>query len=174
MRRAHPHWSAAAGLPVLLALFAGLLLLPVSSSLADPPKAKKKDSPARFQSRNAELTTSVEPSEAKPGDTVTFKVTAKLKPGFHIYKFSKTPMKPGAGPSYTMFDFFDPAGLEIVSDWSASREPLKHKEPVFPDLPFVEYYEDEVTWSITLRIPTGTEPGKKTLRCQAGYMVCNE
>src|SRR5262249_5803228 len=31
----------------------------------------------------------------------------------------------------------------------------------------------EITWSIPLRIPPGTEPGKKTLRVQAGYQVCN-
>ena len=37
------------------------------------------------------LTTSVEPAEAKPGETVTFKVTAKLDPGYHIYKYSKEP-----------------------------------------------------------------------------------
>ncbi len=51
---------------------------------------------------------------------------------------------------------------------------MKHKEENFPNLPFVEFYEDEVTWSIKLKVPDGIEPGKKTLRCQAGYMVCND
>ncbi len=37
----------------------------------------------------------------------------------------------------------------------------------------LEFYEDEVTWSIPLEIPPGTEPGKKTLRCQVGYQICN-
>ena len=82
------------------------------------------------------LTTSVEPSDAKPGDTVTFKVTAKLDPSYHIYKYNKIARPPGGGPSYTTFDIFDPAGLEVAGDWTASREPSKHKDPNFPDLAF--------------------------------------
>ena len=116
------------------------------------------------------LTTSVEPVEAKPGETVTFKVTAKLDPGFHIYKYSKTN---GPGPVSTSFDFFDTAGLKVEGDWVASREPEKHKDPNFAEVDVVEYHEDEVTWSIKVKIPDGTAPGKKTLRCQARYQVCD-
>src|SRR5437868_4896719 len=121
MHRAHPRWPAAAGLPVLLALFAGLLLLPVPSWSADPPKPKIADSRPRIKPKEAELTTSVEPAAAKPGQTVTFKVTAKLKPGYHIYKYTKTKTPPGSGPSSTTFDFFDTAGLEAEGDWTASK-----------------------------------------------------
>jgi thiol:disulfide interchange protein len=174
MRRAHPRWLAAVSLPILVALLAGLLLVPASSAFADPAKPKKKDTNPRLKSRYATLTASVEPSEAKPGETVTFKVTAKLDPGYHIYKYTEKPLPPGSGPVYTTFDFFDTAGLKVEGDWQVSKEPIKHKEPVWPDLPFVEYYEDEVTWSVKLKVPEGTEPGKKTLRCQLGYMICNE
>ncbi len=31
-----------------------------------------------------------------------------------------------------------------------------------------------MTWSIKVKIPAGTKPGKKTLRCQAGYMICSD
>src|SRR5262249_27724291 len=161
-----PRWPTLTRLPVLLALLAGLVL-PAASAFADPPKPKLPDSRARFKPADAKLTTSVEPAEAKPGEIVTFNVTAQLKPGFHIYKYVKTKEPETSGPIPTTFDFFDTAGLKTEGDWVASREPLKHKEPVFPDIPFVEYYEDEVTWSIPLRIPPGTEPGKKTLRVQA-------
>ena len=146
---------------------------PGAAGAGRSPRAKKKDTNPRLKSRNAELTASVEPAEAKPGDTVTLKVTAKLDPGYHIYKYSKTPMKPGEGPSYTSFDLFDPAGLEAQGDWSASKEPIQHKEEVWPNLPFVEYYEDEVTWSHKLKVPPGTPAGKKTLRVQVGYMICD-
>ncbi len=173
MHRAHPGRLPAACLPIVLALLAGLLLVPASPSFADPPKPKLPDSRARSKPRTAEITTAVEPSRAKPGDTVTFKVIAKLEPGFHIYKDTDKP-KQAAGPVYTTFDFFDTAGLKVEGSWQPSRDPIKHKEPVWPDLPFVEYYEDEVTWSIKLKVPEGTEPGKKTLRCQVGYMICNE
>ncbi len=102
---------------------------------------------------------------------MTFKVTAKLDSGFHVYKYSKT--KEGPGPENTRFDFFDTAGLKIDGDWVPSQPPEKHKDPNFAELDVVEYHEDEVTWSIKLKIPAGTEPGKKTLLCQAHYQVCN-
>ncbi len=37
----------------------------------------------------------------------------------------------------------------------------------------MEYHENEVTWSIKLKIPADVAPGNKVLRCQAGYMVCD-
>ena len=101
---------------------------------------------------------------------VTFKVTAKLEPGYHIYQYAKAA---GSGPVSTSFDFFDPAGLELAGDWAASRDPIKHKDPNFEEVPFVEYFEDEVTWSVKLKVPAGVAPGKKTLRCQVHYMICN-
>jgi thiol:disulfide interchange protein DsbD len=158
---------------VIVAVFGGLLGLPNSAPAADPPKPAKRDSNPRVKPRDAVLTASVEPSEAKPGETVTFKVTAKLEPGSHIYTYGKEKGAEGPAPVRTTFDFFDTAGLKIEGDWVASKEAIKHKEPAFPNLDFVEYYEDEVTWSVRLRIPPGTAPGKKGLRCQVGYQVCN-
>jgi thiol:disulfide interchange protein len=169
MRPVLPHQTFLKTFVVIHALLVGMMSIPGVAIAADPPKPAKKDSLAFFKPKNAVLTTSVEPVEAKPGDTVTFKVTAKLDPGTHIYGYSKTQ---GPGPIRTSFDFFDPAGLKIEGDWSASKETEKHKDPNFKDLDFVEFHEDEVTWSIKLKVPADMEPGKKTLRCQARYMVC--
>ena len=52
-----------------------------SRAAADPPQPAEKDSRPFFKPKNAVLTTSVSPAQAKPGETVTFKVTAKLDPG---------------------------------------------------------------------------------------------
>ena len=149
----------------------GLVAVFGTSTFADPPKPAKKDSPRTFKPKNVDFTTSVDPAEAKPGQTVAFKVTAKLDPGFHIYKYSKE--SGGPGPSSTTFDFFDPAGLTIEGEWTASKEPEKHKDPNFGEVEFVEYHADEVVWSIKLKIPAATEPGKKVLKCQARYQVCD-
>lgn len=137
----------------------------------DAPKPAKKDTALALKPPQATLTTSVEPAEAKPGETVSFKVTAKLDAGFHVYKYSKENVD---GPVPTSFDFFDRAGLETDGDWKASAEPEKHKDPNFPDLATVEYHEDEVTWTIKLKVPASAAAGKKTLRCQAHYMICDE
>jgi thiol:disulfide interchange protein DsbD len=155
---------------ILAGMLVGSLTLPVPAIADDTPQPAKKDNAAGLKPSQATLTASVEPAEAKPGDTVSFKVTAKLDSGFHIYKYSK---ENGDGPVPTSFDFFDRAGLETDGEWKASRDPEKHKDANFPDLAAVEYYEDEVTWTIKVKIPAGAAPGKKTLRCQARYMICD-
>ena len=141
-------------------------------AVADDAKPAKKDSRPATRPREAKFTTSVSPSEAKPGDTVTYKVKVKLDAPWHIYKYAKVQAE--NGPRYTEFDFFDTAGLKLNGDWTPSAEPIKKKEPAFPDIPFLEYHEDEVTWSVSLKIPADAKPGRKTLRCQAGYMICSD
>jgi thiol:disulfide interchange protein DsbD len=163
--------SFAIGMLAATAVISGLLSTPSAVTAADPPKPAKKDTPRALKPKTAALTSSIEPAEAKPGQQVTFKVTAKLDPGFHIYKYAK---EQGAGPVNTSFDFFDPAGLKLDGDWVASHEPLKHKDPNFADLDAVEYYEDEVSWSIKLLVPPGSEAGKKSLRCQVRYQICDD
>jgi len=163
--------AIATSILALSVVVAGLLSSRNVATAAYPPKPAKKDTPLALKPKSAALTTSVEPAEAKAGELVTFKVTAKLDPGYHIYKYSK---EQGSGPINTSFDFFDKAGLKVEGDWVASKEPEKHKDPNFADLESVEYHQDEVAWSIKLRIPPGTEPGKKSLRCQVRYQVCDE
>jgi thiol:disulfide interchange protein len=158
-----------------LALAALLGAMPASSPAplqAADAKPVKKDSRATARPKQATFTTEVIPAQARPGDTVTYKVTAKVDEPWHIYKYSKKPSDDG--PKYTEFDFFDPAGLKLEGDWSPSTEPIKKKEPAFPDIPFLEYHEEEVTWSIKLKVPADARPGKKTLKCQVGYMICSD
>jgi len=138
---------------------------------AEAPAPAKKDSPARAKPKDAVVTASVEPAEVRPGGTVVYKVTAKLSPGYHIYIYSKKDNE--VGPKNTRFDFFDTAGLTIDGDWTPSKEATTKKEPAFPELESVSFYEDEVTWSLTLKVPADAAPGKKVLRCQASYQLCN-
>ena len=126
----------------------------------------RRDSALRLKPAAADLTTSVEPTEVKPGDAITYRVHAKLQPGWGIFP---------EGPLYsTRFDFFDTAGLRVASDWSASKPVTRKSHPGFPDLAEVEYYEGEVTWSVRLEVPKEAEAGMKVLRCQAGYQILNE
>ena len=136
----------------------------------EPPKPAQNDSSKRAKPKDVVLTTSIVPAEARPGDTVTLKVTAKLNPGWHIYTQAKT--QQGEGPRKTVFDLFDPAGLEVVGDWKADRKPESRAEPAFDNQTF-EYFENEVSWTIPLKVPSGTGAGKKLIRCQASYQVCN-
>ena len=158
MRRPFPRNLTLVLPSIVAAILAGFLIAPPSAMADDTAKPAKKDNPKALQPAQATLTASVEPAEAKPGDVVTFKVTAKLDSGFHIYKYSK---EQGSGPVPTSFDFFDRAGLELDGDWTASREPEKHKDPNFPDVDSVEYYEDEVDLEHQAQGPRGAAARKE-------------
>ena len=103
---------------------------------------------------------------------MTYKVKVALDPGLHIYALAKD-KEDRDGPIPTTFDFFDPAGLKTKGTWKPDREPEARPEPAFNNQ-LIEFFEHEVTWSITLTVPADSAPGKKTLRCQAGYQICNE
>ena len=171
MPRIHCVNLSSVGLTVVLLLF-GLIpdRGPGAYGADEPPKPAQKDSSTRAKPKDVVLTTSIEPAEAKPGDTVTFKVTAKLNPGWHIYTQAKT--QEGDGPRKTVFDLFDTAGLEVTGNWKADKKPESKAEPAFDNQVF-EYFEDGVSWSISLKIPAGTAAGKKQVRVQASYQVCN-
>jgi DsbC/DsbD-like thiol-disulfide interchange protein len=155
---------------LLLLTFVVLSSIP-ATTFAQSAKPAKKDTPAALKPKDVKFTTSVAPIEAKPGESVVFKVTAKLNPGWHIYTYAKE--QQGEGPRNTKFDFFDPAGLEVDGTWTASKEPIRKKEPAFPTIDSVSFFEDEVTWSLTLKVPANAAPGVKDLRCQASYQICD-
>lgn len=140
---------------------------------ADEPTPAIRDTTARAKSKNATLTTQIVPSEAKAGETVKLVVKAKMLEGFHIFKYTKEKSEPGQ-PVTTTFDIFDLGGLKVAGEWKSSKEPTKLHMDVFPDIKFIELFEDEVDFSIDLLVPAGTEPGKKSVRVQAGYQICND
>ena len=158
----------------ILAAVALVLSLAALCSLPCPAQAAapaKKDSPARARPKDVAVTATVSTTEAKPGDTIAYKVSARLQPGYHIYIYSKEDNE--VGPKNTRFDLFDPAGLMIEGDWAASKIAITKKEPAFPELESVSFYEGEVTWSVPLKVPADAKAGKRTIRCQASYQICN-
>ena len=163
MMQPHPSGRAAAAFALALALM-------TAQALADGPQPAQKDSNARAKPKDAELTATIEPAEARPGDVVQLKVHAKLKPGWHIYTFAEQQREDG--PRHTLFDPFDLAGLEKDGTWTASKKPEARAEPAFENKTF-EFFEDEVSWSLPLKIPADAAPGEKTVRVQASYQLCN-
>src|SRR5437879_686706 len=87
---------------------AGLLFAlgaPTLPSAAADARPARKDSRAAAQPKGVVLTPSVTPNQARPGDPVTYQVTATVQTPWHIYKYSKT--QPEDGPRNTQFDFFE-------------------------------------------------------------------
>ena len=96
-------------------------------------KPAKKDSRAAARPKEATFTTSVTPAEAKPGETVTYSVTARLEAPWHIYKYSKEHSAPRTAPSTpSSTSSADPAGLKLRRATGPPRSPpIKKKEPAF-------------------------------------------
>ena len=113
----------------------------------------------------------MEPAEARPGDDDHFKVTAKLRPAFTSTIYSKDPE---AWPGQYDLRLLRSSGFRDRRRLGGLQGTPKAQGPEFPGPGALEYYENEVAWTIKLRIPPGTEPGKKIFRCQAGYMVCDD
>ncbi|MFO0959606.1 MAG: hypothetical protein U0800_19590 [Isosphaeraceae bacterium] len=125
----------------------------------DEPRPSQRDTP--FQPGEIAFSASVSPARARPGDIVTYRVTAKLEEPWHVYAYAREQPE-GPGPLRTQFDFFDRSGLEPVGDWTASKEPDAKYE-----------HQGEVTWSLRLKVADDAKPGRRSLRAQASYMICD-
>src|SRR5262249_16985647 len=108
---------------------------------AEASEPARKDSSPRTRPKDVVVTASVSPSEARAGETVHYKVTARLNPGWHIYTYAREAND--VGPRKTLFDLFETGGLTVAGGWTASKEATNKKEPAFPELESVSFYEDE-------------------------------
>ena len=138
----------------------------------EPAGPKHKDSKDFLKPTEVKFTTAIEPAQAKPGETVSYQITADVQEPWHIYAHLEEP--PATGPKFTEFDLFNPADLEPAGAWTASPEPTSEKEPAFPELESVEFHEGKVTWSIPLTVPADAEPGSRSIGAQIYFQICKE
>jgi thiol:disulfide interchange protein DsbD len=145
-----------------------LVVLLAGTAAAQAPK--KKDSRPFVIPKEATFKTEVVPAQAKPGDTVTFRVTAEVVAPWHIY--AQADAQPEVGPRATQFDFFDPAGLQLVGGWKADPEPELKPEPAF-DNQIYGIHEGRVVWSHALKVPADAANGPKDLKAQVYFQLCD-
>jgi thiol:disulfide interchange protein DsbD len=165
MRNACRRRTFLAGLAALAVVLGAIPL----SAVAEDAKPARKDLPRK--PTQAKFTTTIEPVEAAPGETVTLKVTAKIDPTWHIYAYAKK--QPDDGPMLTHFDLFDKGGLEPVDDWKPTKDPIRKKDTAFPTIDELSYHEESVTWTLKLKVPDDAKPGKKNVRNQIEFMLCD-
>jgi thiol:disulfide interchange protein DsbD len=131
---------------------------------------KEKDSPASRFPKNVELTAEVSPKSARPGETVTYKVTVTLGGDWHIYE--QADQQPAQGPRATQFDLFGLDGLTPAGTWTPDHAAHRQAEPMFDNQVFGSF-EKTVTWSIPIQVPVTAEAGTKSIRSQIYFQVCN-
>ncbi|RUL88564.1 protein-disulfide reductase DsbD family protein [Tautonia sociabilis] len=152
--------------PSALAALGTVLALPPQGA----PRPQRADSPPVLQPKEATFTTTIEPKQAKPGDTVTYSVIVRLAPTWHIYDLGDS-IPEGVAAVPTRFDLFGLDGLEPAGEWTASKAPHE-PEPNNGVLAY-KYFEDEVSWSIALKVPDDAKPGERTLRNQIQFQICD-
>jgi thiol:disulfide interchange protein DsbD len=163
--------------PVTVTIEGGKEPQPEITATAPPaerpaPQPRLKDTLAKLQPKEVKLSASVSPATARPGDEVTYTVTAEVDSPWHIYAFSLT--STGDGPKPTRFDFFEKGGLEAIGEeWTADPQPQARPEPMFENRIF-SFHEEKVDWSIKLRVPSDATNGEKTLQSQINFMICTD
>ena len=157
-----------------MALGACLALTLVTSDSFGQSEAPKKwrETPARILPKEVKYTASVEPASAKPGDSVTYKVSVQVAEPWHIYAWAEK--QADEGPRSTQFNLYETGGLVPDKAWKSSHDPELAKEPAFPNLDVVAFHEKSVEWSIPLTIPKDAKSGSVTLKGQMLYQICNE
>ncbi len=140
-----------------------LVALAVSTASAVAASGPKhKDTREFLKPKEVTYKTTVTPAQAKPGDKVTYSVEVSVKSPWHIYAYAAK--QPEEGPRNTQFDLFEPGGLKPAGTWTPDRKPIRKKEPAFPDLEAVEFYEKTVTWSTSLTVPENAAPVRNPSR----------
>lgn len=118
------------------------------------------------------VTATVEPAEAKPGQTVTFKLTVELNDGYHTYPLTQPDKKakgmvnkitfPAAGSLIFVGDAADPAGFDT------KPEPLL-------DITELRTYKTIVTFERKAVVSPKATPGDATVKLDSFVLnVCDE
>lgn len=97
------------------------------------PLGNSAKPPAWYATAVKSVEAAFEPAEAKPGQTVTLKLTVKLNPGYHTYTL-KQPDKPAAG-MVNKLTFPDPGTVIFVGE---AADPDDYKTKSEPDLGITE------------------------------------
>jgi hypothetical protein len=112
-----------------------------------------------------------EPASARPGQTVTVKVTLQLIDGWHTYPVMQT--DPAAKNYVNKFTFPTDGSVVYVGDFD---DPSGGKEKAEP-LAMIEkmtYYPGGATWERKAVVLPTTKPGEVSSKIKVKVLVCNK
>jgi thiol:disulfide interchange protein DsbD len=114
--------------------------------------------------------TSFEPSTAKRGETITWRLTVELAPGWHTYPLQQ--VDPKAEDNVTTIKFPESGDVTFVGD---VKEPA-YKSKAEPELGIreVHYLEDQVlVWERKAVISPNAKPGQISVTVPVRMQVCD-
>ncbi len=117
------------------------------------------------------VTVSFEPATAKPGQTVTLKITIEMAPGWHTYP-SEQPHK--AAKSFTnQFTFVK---NKLLRPKGKLQQPKNAKEQSFPEIgvpKLLEYY-GKASWEQQFTLSTSASSGKLKQSVKLQISACDD
>jgi thiol:disulfide interchange protein DsbD len=149
-----------------LGMFAGVLL---AAGLFHGPARAAAPVERKFTAVVTRIDAQIEPAEVRRGQTVNWKFTVELSPGWHTYPTEQP--NPKVSSSITEFDFAKATGPGRFTGQPSGPLPLKKSEP---NLGEVLSYEGATTWVAPVVIPTDAPVGEASLRVPVRLTVCDE
>jgi suppressor for copper-sensitivity B len=115
----------------------------------------------------SEWTLTLSPADAKPGDTVTVTVSAKLKDGFHTFAIDHDKKNIGLP---TVIDVNSSTGLQPLGDgFQADREVELHEEEGKTQ----RIHHNEVSWSRSFAVTVDAATAGYGVAGRLSYQVCD-
>jgi thiol:disulfide interchange protein DsbD len=146
-------------LPALLSL---LLSLPAFAQFGGP-----RD----FDAVVSKLEARFEPATARRGETVTWKMTIDIAPGWHTYPTQQ----PEAAASSYVNKITAPKSGDVVFVGSVVEPPNPVKKPVKEEgIKELHYYEGSAVWEYKAVVSPNATPGEKTITVPVTVLVCDD
>jgi thiol:disulfide interchange protein DsbD len=149
--------------------FALVLLTALAATSFGDDKAPPTDNKF-FRNAVPKAWTSFEPSTAKRGETVTWRLTVELAPGWHTYPLQQ--VDPKAEDNVTTIKFPESGDVTFVGD---VKEPIyKSKPDQEAGIRELHYLEDKVlVWQRKALISADAKPGQISVKVPVRMQVCD-
>jgi thiol:disulfide interchange protein DsbD len=148
---------------------------PKSKPTTSAPAVKLTAGPARAAAQGTNpvsVSTKLEPSQLKPGQTAKLSITAKIEPGWHLYALTQ-PAPPRAAKVT-----IDESGVFKLDGAVQQPKPKTYKDPNFSqpgEPPFMsQAFENEVTFTAPIKVAADAQPGAQKLIAKFSYQACDD
>lgn len=140
-----------------------------SGTAEEPKEARLFDyalRPHKGKTRPAILRFKLTPADAKPGETVTLSITAKMDEGWHTFSLTQN----GPGGQATEIEIENTPGLKPLGEGFVADHPFEMEEPE----PGVkqEIHNGLVTWTRSFEVLPDTEAGQYGATGTVTFQVC--
>ncbi|HEY1379922.1 MAG TPA: cytochrome c biogenesis protein CcdA [Gemmataceae bacterium] len=146
-------------------LLLAALLVPLTAAAAPAQVGQRK-----FENVVKKVEAAVEPATARRGETVTWKLTIELAPGWHTYPTAQ----PDAEAKTFVNKITPPKGspLTFVGPVTEPPDPTKTAEPAL-GIKELHQYEGRAVWEQKAQVAADAKPGEATVEVTVTVLACD-